>query len=59
MLNAAEGAETIVFLATSPDVEGKSGGYYEKKRRVDTAPLAGDRALAERFWRESEKLVAN
>ena len=50
----SEGARTSIFLATSPDVQGKSGGYYVRSALVDGG---GDRAaisLSEeegrRFW---------
>jgi NAD(P)-dependent dehydrogenase (short-subunit alcohol dehydrogenase family) len=57
MLDAAKGAETVVYLATSPEVEGKSGGYYRKRVRVEPSPLAMDRAVAARLWDESSKLT--
>ncbi|MCK6548677.1 SDR family oxidoreductase [Myxococcota bacterium] len=52
-----EGGDRIVFLATSPDVEGKTGGYYEKNRLVLPSRLAQDDALAKRLWDTSEALV--
>jgi NAD(P)-dependent dehydrogenase (short-subunit alcohol dehydrogenase family) len=57
MLTAARGADTIVYLAASPDVEGQSGGYYEKNVHVEPSALARDAALGERLWAESERLV--
>jgi NAD(P)-dependent dehydrogenase (short-subunit alcohol dehydrogenase family) len=57
MLSAERGAQTIVYAATSPDLEGKTGLYLEKNRPKPPAPLALDDALTERLWRESARLV--
>ncbi len=57
MLSPARGAETIVYLASSPEVEGATGGYYEKKRRVTPSTLAQDAALAAQLWDRSADLV--
>jgi NAD(P)-dependent dehydrogenase (short-subunit alcohol dehydrogenase family) len=52
-----KGAETIVYLASSPDVAAISGEYFYKCRRA--APTAGGRddAAAQRLWNESAKLA--
>src|SRR6516164_11759952 len=39
MLSAEKGADTIVYLATSPEVDGATGGYYEKNREVEPAAI--------------------
>lgn len=57
MISPAEGGDRIVYLATSPEVEGKTGGYYEKNRLVSPARLARDSALASRLWTVSTDLV--
>ena len=57
MLSAEKGAETIVYLATSPEVEGATGGYYEKNRKVQPAGIARDDALARELWTRSEAMV--
>jgi len=46
-----------VYLATSPDVEGLTGGYYDKDRLTLPSTLALDQALARRLWDESAKLA--
>lgn len=58
MLSPARGAEHITFLATSPEVEGQTGGYYENNKRVPPSPLALDQALARQLWETSEALVS-
>jgi NAD(P)-dependent dehydrogenase (short-subunit alcohol dehydrogenase family) len=51
-----EGAETSVFLATSPDVEGVTGRYFARQREVSPAPQALDVAARKQLWEISEKL---
>lgn len=57
MITPEQGAQTIVQLVTSPDLEGVTGQYFEKKRPVKPAPLAQDEQLASRLWSVSEKMV--
>lgn len=57
MISPAAGAETIVYLATSPEVEGKTGLYFEKNRPKFPSRLAQDDAVARRLWDESARLV--
>lgn len=45
-----QGAATLVWLATSPDVADESGQYYARERRTDPSPAAQDRQAAERLW---------
>ena len=52
-----QGAHTLVFLASSPDVEGHSGGYYADCRPADPAPQGRDDAMARRLWERSAALV--
>jgi len=51
------GAETSVYLASSPQVEGKSGGYYEKCAPSTPSPEAQDDAAARRLWDESARIA--
>jgi len=57
MITPEQGAERIVYLATSPEVGGVTGGYYDKNRRVEPSALARDGAIAARLWEESVKLT--
>ncbi len=57
MLTPAQGAETIVYLATSPAVEKVTGLYFDKNRPKEAAKLGQDDALADRLWAESARLV--
>jgi retinol dehydrogenase-14 len=56
-ISAEKGAAAIVQLATSPELEGVTGKYFEKGKAVTPAPLAQDGALAERLWGVSAALV--
>jgi retinol dehydrogenase 12 len=57
MLPARRGARTIVYLATSPEVAGATGGYYVKSQRREPSPAARDDATACRLWQLSEELT--
>lgn len=57
MLTPEQGGRTLTFLAAHPDVEGRSGLYFEKNRERAPAPLALDDALADRLFLESARLV--
>ncbi len=57
MLTPVQGAESIIYLATSPEVEGKTGLYFEKNLSKSPSPLACDDALASRLWERSSELV--
>jgi NAD(P)-dependent dehydrogenase (short-subunit alcohol dehydrogenase family) len=57
MLTPEQGGETLTYLAASPEVAGKTGGYYERNRAIEPDPLARDESLAEQLWALSEQLV--
>lgn len=52
-----EGAETLVYLASSPEVARQTGGYYGKKQRATPSAQALDAAAAKRLWAESERIA--
>jgi NAD(P)-dependent dehydrogenase (short-subunit alcohol dehydrogenase family) len=54
----AQGAETSVYVATSPDVAGVSGRYFANCRAVEPSRAARDDAAAARLWQMSEALTA-
>jgi len=55
--SAEKGAETVVYLASSPEVQGASGGYYFDCKPIAPSAAAQDEAAAERLWQVSEQLV--
>jgi NAD(P)-dependent dehydrogenase (short-subunit alcohol dehydrogenase family) len=52
-----EGAEPVIYLATSPEVAGTSGEYFRNGRSVRSADVTYDEALARQLWDESLKLL--
>lgn len=52
-----QGAETSVYLALSPEVEGVSGRYFEEKKPVRSSELSYDRSIQERLWKVAEVLT--
>jgi retinol dehydrogenase 12 len=57
LLQASQGANTVVYLASSPDVEGATGGYYIKRRLRMPSAAARDSATAQRLWEISAELT--
>jgi NAD(P)-dependent dehydrogenase (short-subunit alcohol dehydrogenase family) len=55
--SVAEGAETIIWLASSPEVEDVSGSYFYEKREIQSAPASYDREAAQRLWKISANLT--
>ena len=57
-ISPQKGAETIVYLASSPDVASVSGLYFYQRKPDTPSPAAQDDAAASRLWAESERLEA-
>jgi NAD(P)-dependent dehydrogenase (short-subunit alcohol dehydrogenase family) len=55
--NAVKGAETSVYLASSPEVENVSGEYFEKKAVKRTNEETYDMDAAEKLWDISKKYI--
>lgn len=55
MISPEKGAETSIFLATSPEVEGVSGAYYKKKKMAKTTRHAEDMKAADMLWEVSKE----
>jgi NAD(P)-dependent dehydrogenase (short-subunit alcohol dehydrogenase family) len=51
------GADTIVYLASSSEVEKKTGEYFVKRKVTEPSAAARDDVAAKRLWVESEKLA--
>src|SRR5271165_3143446 len=52
------GADTIVYLASSPEVANVTGQYFVKRKAAEPSAAARDDAAAKRLWDASEALVA-
>jgi NAD(P)-dependent dehydrogenase (short-subunit alcohol dehydrogenase family) len=57
-ISPEQGAETIVYLASSPEVADTSGGYFVKRKLTEPSAAARDNTAAKRLWIESEKLAS-
>ena len=51
------GAKTSVYLASSPDVEGKTGLYWKSSREARPTKAGQDDEAAKRLWKLSEELI--
>lgn len=49
-ISVAQGAETIIYLASSPEVEGVTGKYFYKCKARDSSPLSYDLEGQKRLW---------
>ena len=56
-IGVEDGARTSLYLADSPEVEGKSGGYYAKCAETQPTLAARDDVAGERLWQISEAMV--
>jgi NAD(P)-dependent dehydrogenase (short-subunit alcohol dehydrogenase family) len=56
-ITPAKGAETSVYLATSPDVEMITGKYFDNKREKESSKISYDLETQKRLWETSENLV--
>jgi NAD(P)-dependent dehydrogenase (short-subunit alcohol dehydrogenase family) len=52
-----QGADTAVYLAGAAEMA--NGGFYVKRRQVQSSPLSYDREAAARLWALSEELVSS
>jgi retinol dehydrogenase 14 len=54
--SAEKGAQTLVYAAAAPELDGVSGRFFFKSKAYGTKPITHDRELAARLWRISEQL---
>lgn len=58
-ISPEKGARTSIWLASSPEVESTTGGYFYKCAASKPSKLARDDESARRLWAASEELVAS
>ncbi len=58
MRSPEKGAETVVYLAASPEVETVTGMYFHDLKSKRSSKLSYDRDLAARLWAVSEELTS-
>jgi NAD(P)-dependent dehydrogenase (short-subunit alcohol dehydrogenase family) len=56
-ISPEKGAETIVYLASSPDVANVSGEYFHQCRPATPTMESRDDAAAQRLWMESSRIA--
>lgn len=56
-VNEDKGAETSIYLASSPDVDGVSGAYYSEGRLSKSKQVSYDTAAQQRLWQISEQMT--
>jgi NAD(P)-dependent dehydrogenase (short-subunit alcohol dehydrogenase family) len=52
-----DGAETPVYLASSPEVASVTGQYFRYRKTLGTCAQSYDREVQRRLWEESERLA--
>ena len=57
-ITPAQGADTIIYLASSPDVANVSGQYFHERKPAKLSAAAQDDAAAIRLWAASEAIAA-
>lgn len=57
MRSVEKGAETIVWAATSEEVENVGGKFFGDKKETPSSDVSKDEEVAERLWEASEVAV--
>jgi NAD(P)-dependent dehydrogenase (short-subunit alcohol dehydrogenase family) len=52
-----QGADTVIYLAAAPEVEGRTGKYFTNRRETRSSPASYDEGLARRLWDVSARLT--
>ncbi|HNW98693.1 MAG TPA: SDR family oxidoreductase [Bacteroidales bacterium] len=55
LITAEKGAETAIWLASSPDAEGISGKYFKEKKEIKSIRSSYNPDIQKRLWEISEK----
>jgi NAD(P)-dependent dehydrogenase (short-subunit alcohol dehydrogenase family) len=55
--NPKKGAEGPLYLASSSEVEGISGKYFDNKKIVSSSKYSNDLTVAKELWRVSKSLT--
>ena len=56
-LTPEQGADCLIYLASSTNVEGTSGRYFAEREPVNTSPESCDAEIAHQLWQMSADLV--
>ncbi len=56
--SSEKGAQTSIYLASAPEVEGVTGNYFADSKETEPTSIARDDEAARRLWEASEALVS-
>jgi NAD(P)-dependent dehydrogenase (short-subunit alcohol dehydrogenase family) len=56
-IGVEDGAQTSIYLASSPEVEDVTGKYFVKKKAVSSSSASYDESAAKRLWEISEEMT--
>jgi NAD(P)-dependent dehydrogenase (short-subunit alcohol dehydrogenase family) len=56
-ISAKKGAETQIYLATSEDVNGVTGKYFDKKTAVESSKVSYDLSLQKQLWDRTMEMI--
>ncbi len=57
MRSSEKGAESVIYLASSPDVSGITGKYFKDKKVISSSKLSMDPEISRRLWELSERMT--
>jgi retinol dehydrogenase 14 len=57
MRSPEQGADTLIWLASSPEVEGVNGKYFSDRKEIEAKKVAYDPAARRRLWEICEDLT--
>ncbi len=57
MRTPEQGADTLIWLASSPEIEGVSGRYFSDRKETEPKKIAHDPEARRRLWEISEDLT--
>ncbi len=58
-LTPEQGADNTIWLASSPEVAGVTGKYFDQRHPIQSSPLSYDEKNAQRLWELSARLVSH
>jgi len=56
-ISVEEGADSIIYLAISKEVEDITGKYFIKRKAVSSSSISYDESIARRLWQVSMELI--
>ncbi len=59
MRTPEKGADTVIWLASSPEVEGVTGKYFVDRKEQATNPESYNATIAARLWEASERMCSS